>query len=59
MEIYLIGCIIATIILAYEYKKTPNDASCEINETIAIFSIGIMSSWCTVAAYLFSKYYIK
>lgn len=55
MIIYLLGSVIAFIMLAQEYdKEYPN--VCTYAETISIFAIGILASWLAVVFLLIYKY---
>lgn len=52
--IYLIGCIIAFLILNRQYKNyLPESICCE--DACAIYAFGTMMSWLTVTIYIYNK----
>ena len=53
--IYLVGCAIAFLVLDKQYKDClPESADCE--DACAIYAIGTMMSWLTVAIYIYNKF---
>lgn len=47
IQIYIIGCIIAFVLLLKAYQAALPDV-CELKESIPIFVIGTFGSWFTV-----------
>lgn len=56
--IYLVGCVIAFLILDKQYKDClPESAYCE--GACAVYAFGTMMSWLTVVIYIYNKCFNK
>ena len=52
--IYLVGCVIAFLVLNKQYKDClPESTYCE--DACTIYAFGTMMSWLTVAIYIYKK----
>lgn len=52
--IYLIGCVIAFLVLNKQYKDCLSESTyCE--DACTVYAFGTMMSWLTVAIYIYNK----
>ena len=56
--IYLVGCVIAYLVLDKEYTDNlPQSLECD--DACVVYTFGIMLSWITVIIYLYNKCFNK
>ena len=56
--IYLVGCVIAFLVLDKEYTDNLPQ-SLEYDDACVVYTFGIMLSWITVIIYLYNKCFNK